>query len=221
MFLAGLNFGLFYGLIRGNIKGMFTNYEVRWFFFINLIVAVVICILIREKHADWLEATRFALFQTLAVTTTTGFMTEDFDTYPNLARILLFFCMFIGGCAGSTAGGLKVSRVYAAVKLSYRELQMVIRPQAVIAVRLGSRPVSSDILMEILVYFAAFMLLFCVGAIVMVGSGYDILSAMSASIACLSSIGPGLGNFGPIPGKTWDDMVQTVSAFASLRRTRN
>lgn len=197
MFVAGLNFALFYGAIRGKMRDLFTNYEVRWFFFINVIVALAIFFLTSDRHDSWMTGIRHSFFQTLAVTSTTGFATEDFDTYPDVARFLLFTCMFIGGCAGSTAGGLKVSRVYAVFKLMTREVQLIIRPQAIIAVKLGKKPVAPDVLTEILIYLVSYFFIFAICSLVMVIYGYDILSAMSSVVACLSSVGPGLGEFGP------------------------
>jgi trk system potassium uptake protein TrkH len=104
MLLAGLNFGLFYGALKGKAAQLFTNYEVRFYLLVNAIVVVIVFLCIRGRHPDMLTALRFASFQTAAVTSTTGFMTEDFDKYPDIARFALFMCMFMGACAGSTAG---------------------------------------------------------------------------------------------------------------------
>lgn len=206
MLLAGLNFGLYYAALRGNVKELFRNYEVRFYVLINVVVILVVFFGIQHRHGDALTALRFATFQTLAVTTTTGFMTEDFETYPQVARFLLFACMFMGGCAGSTAGGIKASRIYALVLLAVRELRAVIQPQAVIAIRLGSGALASSVIQGILTYVAAYFLLFGLASLCMVALGLDLLSAMSSVVACLSSVGPGLDqvgptqNFGFIPG---------------------
>jgi trk system potassium uptake protein len=131
------------------------------------------------------------------VTTTTGFMTEDFDAYPDVARFLLFLCMFMGGCAGSTAGGLKASRVYALFVLAAREVRASIQPQSVIAVRMGRNAIPPSVIHGILVFVTTFLVLFALASIVLVVLGLDLVSAMSATIACLSSVGPGLGQVGP------------------------
>ena len=197
MLIAGLNFSLFYGALRGQIRSLFTNYETRFYVLVNVAVIVVIYLLIRGTHHGEHDALRAATFQTLAVTTTTGFMTEDFDAYPNVARFLLFGCMFMGACAGSTAGGLKASRVYALIKLGARELKATLQPQAVMAIRLGPTAVSQDILRSIAVYFGVYLGIFGAASLVMVALGLDIVSAMTSVIACLSSVGPGLGDVGP------------------------
>ncbi len=198
MLLSGLNFALYYGVLRGEVRGLFNNYEVRFYVLVNVLVVAVIFVGILPRHGDALVALRHSAFQTLAVTTTTGFMTEDYETYPQLARFLLFACMFMGGCAGSTAGGLKASRIYALLRLATRELRLVMQPQEVVAVRLGRTAIPPGIERTILVYGAAYFLLFFAASTVMVGLGLDIMSAMSAVVSCLSSVGPGFEQVGPM-----------------------
>lgn len=197
MLIAGLNFGLYYGAARGRWRELWTNSELRFFLTINVVVILVVAVSILARHDGPLEALRYATFQTLSVTTTTGFITEDFDTYPEIARYLLFVVMFMGGSAGSTAGGLKAIRVLLLIRLSLRELLNTVQPQAVITLRLGRRPVSNPILTSVLVFTAAFVLIFVVGTGLMVALGLDLVSASSATIACLSNIGPGLSKVGP------------------------
>lgn len=197
MMLGGLNFALYYGLLRGEVKALFTNYELRFFLLVNVLVIAVVFIGILPRHGDVLTALRYAAFQVVSVTTTTGFMTEDYETYPDLARFLLFGCMFMGGCAGSTAGGLKASRVYALLRMTTRELRLMLKPQEVVAVRLGRTAISSAVERSILVYVVAYLLLFGAASIVLVATGLDFTSAMSAVAASLSSNGPGFDQVGP------------------------
>jgi trk system potassium uptake protein TrkH len=197
MWLAGLNFALYYGLLRGNVRAFFTDYEMRFFLLVNVTVTAVIFVGILPRHGDALLSLRHAAFQTLAVTSTTGFMTEDFDSYPELARILLFGCMFMGGCAGSTAGGIKASRVYALLRMTARELRLMLQPQEVVAVRLGRTAISPAIERSILAYVVAYLMLVGVTSVALVAMGLDLVSATSATVACLSSVGPGLGQAGP------------------------
>ena len=124
-------------------------------------------------------------------------MTEDFDAYPNIARFALFLCMFMGACAGSTAGGLKASRVFVLGKVVLRELSVVVRPHQVSAIRVGRGTVSQDIARGIATFFAAFFFIFAVASFILVALGLDLMTAMSAAIACLSSVGPGLDAVGP------------------------
>jgi trk system potassium uptake protein len=197
MLIAGLNFGLFYGALRGRLRDLTHNYELRFYLVVNLVVIFIIFGLTIGRHATLLEDLRHAAFQTASVTSTTGSMTDDFNTYPDFARFTLFLCMFMGGCAGSTAGGLKASRVFALGKLIQRELRAVAQPNAVVSIRLGGGSVSNKVLEGIAIYFASYFLLFAFASLAMVGVGLDLVSAMTSVVACLSSVGPGLDQVGP------------------------
>lgn len=197
MLLGGLNFGLFYDLLRGNWRNLVRDYELRFFLATNAAVTLLICATTFERHHGVLQTFRFAAFQTVAVTTTTGFMTEDYDTYPDVARLALLFCMFMGGCAGSTAGGLKASRVYILIKTALMELGALVRPKVVASLQVGRGTVPPTIIRSILTFFAAYMLLVCVSSFVLVAMDLDLVSALTASVSCLSSVGPGLAQVGP------------------------
>ncbi len=197
MLIAGLNFGLYYGLLRRKWRSFYRNYELRFFLSVNLVVIVIVAASIFGRHGNWADTLRHATFQTLAVTTTTGFMTEDFDTYPNIARFSLFCCMFMGASAGSTAGGLKASRVFVLGKVILRELSVIVRPHQVSAIRVGNGTVSQEVAGGIATFFAAYFFLFGTASFLLVACGLDLISAMSATVACLSSIGPGLDAVGP------------------------
>jgi trk system potassium uptake protein len=197
MLIAGLNFGLYYGALRGRWSELWRNYELRFYLLVNAAVITLVTVCILDRHASVLDAARFAAFQTAAVTTTTGFMTEDFDTYPDVARFTLLLCMFMGGCAGSTAGGLKASRVFILGRVVLRELRAAVRPNVVQTVRVGGSNLPPDVLRGITTFFAAYMLLFAASAFVLVALGLDFVTAMSGTVACLSSVGPGLGELGP------------------------
>lgn len=196
MLVAGLNFGLYYGLLRGRWRDFYKNYELRFYLAVNVVVIAVVAVSIMPTHTT-VEGIRDATFQTLAVTTTTGFMTEDFDTYPDVARYLLFLCMFMGGSAGSTAGGIKASRVYVLLKVARRELSALLNPNVVTSVRLGNATIPTQVTWGIVVFVTTYLLIFGATSLVLVAQGLDLLTAMSATVACLSSVGPGLADVGP------------------------
>lgn len=204
MLIGGLNFGLYYGALRGRWSELWTNYELRFYLGVNAAVIAVITVCILDRHGV-VDAIRFAAFQTASVSSTTGFMTEDFDQYPEIARFSLFLIMFMGGCAGSTAGGLKASRVYILLKVVLRELRASVRPNVVQTIRVGGVNLPPDVVRGIGTFFAAYMLLFAASSFALVALGLDIVAAMSGTIACLSNVGPGLGelgpamNYGPVP----------------------
>ncbi|MFH1811281.1 MAG: TrkH family potassium uptake protein [Pseudomonadota bacterium] len=197
MLLAGLNFGLYYGAVRGRWRELLSNSELRFYLLANAVLVAVVSATIWTRHDGLLDTLRYSVFQVLAVTTTTGFMTEDFDTYSDLARLMLFFAMFMGGCAGSTAGGLKAIRVLLLLRLAGREILSAVQPQAVRALRLGDHVVPEAVLSGVLVFTSTYLLLFSAGAVTMVALGQDLVTGASATIACLSSIGPGLAGVGP------------------------
>ena len=197
MLVAGLNFGLYYGVLRGRWRELFSNYELRFYLLINALVIAVVSLSIVSMHPTAEDNLRHAAFQTLAVTTTTGFMTEDFDAYPNAARYLLFLCMFMGGCAGSTAGGLKASRIYVLFKVALRELGALLNPNVVSSVRVGNTTIPTSVTWGIVVFVTTYFLIFAGASLALVAQGLDLVTAMSAVVACLSSVGPGLEAVGP------------------------
>jgi trk system potassium uptake protein len=197
MLVAGLNFGLYYGLLRGRWLSFSRNFELRFYLAVNVGVITLLTFSITDTHGSLGDAIRHATFQTLAVTTTTGLMTEDFDTYPNVARFALFCCMFMGGCAGSTAGGLKASRVYVIFKVIALELGSLVRPHAVRTIRVGRSSLNQDTARGIMTFFATYVMLFMGASFYLVALDLDFVSAMSAAVACLSSVGPGFADVGP------------------------
>lgn len=197
MFIAGCNFGLYYMALRGRWRDLTGNPELRFYLAVNLAVSLLIAAAIWDRHPGVSESLRYASFQTLAVTSTTGYMTEDFDTYPDVCRFALFLCMFMGGCAGSTAGGLKAVRVLLLFKAIARELRTATSPNLVETVKLGRAAIPAQITSAVLVFFAVYITIFALGSLILVALGLDLISATSGTIACLSSVGPGLGSLGP------------------------
>ncbi len=198
MMIGGINFSLYYGFFRGRFDKLFSSVEVRFFIMINLFVAGVIFFLTTSFDSPLMhEEFRDALFQTVAVTTTTGLMTADFDTYPVVAKYLLFLCMFIGGCAGSTAGGLKVSRVMIVFKRCLQELRLTLHPQEVVSTKLGSQTISRRVISSVFIFVCSYFLLYLFGVFIMGALGMDLSTASSSVVASLSSVGPGFGQVGP------------------------
>ena len=197
MLISGLNFGLYYGALRGRWRDLVKNYELRFFVVVNLLMVAVLFFSIHDRHPDAVTALRVASFQTTSITSSTGFMKEDYDQYPNIARYLLFLAMFMGGCAGSTAGGIKASRVYVLLVAALHELRLTIQPNAVIAVRVGTQALQREILYGVAMFVAAFFFLFALASLCLVAVGLDPFSSMSVTAACISSVGAGLGEAGP------------------------
>jgi trk system potassium uptake protein len=198
MFLAGINFSLYYLVMRGRFQAFLRNGEFRVYLAITTLVSLLVALDIHERHGDFLQALRYASFQTVAILTTTGFGTDNFDAYPPFSKLLLVCMMFVGGCAGSTAGGIKISRLMVIFKVAYQETYRVFRPQVRMSVRIGRSVVSEEIVRSILVFFSSFVVLFALGSIFMAALGLGIITASTSVAACLGNIGPGLARVGAL-----------------------
>jgi trk system potassium uptake protein TrkH len=198
MFAAGVNFYLYFLIAKGHTTSVFKDPEFKIYAAITGTAAIILTIAIFSIHGDFFVAFRKALFQTIAISTTTGFGTDNFEVYPSYAKIILIVLMFIGGSAGSTAGGMKVSRIMVLVKLVRAELFKAVHPKAVVAIKIGDNPIQNDIAKSIAGFFILFIIVFVVGSIFMAALGLDIITAFSSVVACLANIGPGLGRVGSI-----------------------
>ncbi len=198
MFLAGVNFSLHYYALTGKPKRYFQDPEFRFYFFFLLGSIVFISLNVWTHHlASFGRSFRDAAFTATSVITTTGFCTADFDTWPNASRLLLVMMMFIGGCAGSTGGGMKVVRIFIMFKKMVREMKLFMRPSAVIQMKLGGKPVEQEIISHISAFFAIFLTIFAFGSFIMTFFTPNLETAATCVIATLGNIGPGLNAVGP------------------------
>jgi len=199
MVLAGVNFALHFRLLRGKPLVMLRDAEFR--FYIGLIVMATSLLaadlLINDDVGGLGNALRLGVFQATAIITTTGFATANFDAWPDFSRTLLFLLMFVGGCAGSTGGSVKVVRILIVVKRLGQELKRIVQPHAVFPVRVGNRAIPEDIVNRVTTFFLLFIVLFLAGGLLLEASGLDPVTAFSASATCLSNVGPGFANVGP------------------------
>lgn len=198
MILAGTNFSLHYRFLKGEWSVYWRNPEFR--FFVGIIVGATALIgahTFFRSEVSLLRSMRDTLFQVTSILTTTGYGTADYEQWGFAPQVTLLFLMFIGGCAGSTGGGMKVVRLIVLVKFLFSEIVRLLHPHAVVPVRLGRTTVSRDVLMNILGFFVLFMFIFVVGVIIMTLLGMDLESAFGAVAATLGNIGPGLGSVGP------------------------
>ena len=137
------------------------------------------------------------MFQVTAIVTTTGFATADFDSWPHFSQALLFLLMFVGGCAGSTGGSVKVARIMIVAKKLATDLKRLVQPRAVFPVRVGLRAIPDDIVTSVTTFFLLFLAVFATGGLLLSAMGLDMVTAFSASAASLGNIGPGFGHVGP------------------------
>src|SRR5210317_97691 len=197
MFLAGINFSLhFFAWRYVSVKHYFQDQEFRAYSFILMVLsAVVICSLFFYRgFTDPLDTFLDGLFQSVSIATTTGFTTENFAMWPAALPVLLIFASFVGGSAGSTAGGIKVIRWLLVYKQGVREIARLVHPSAEIPVKLGSKAVSSRVVEAVWGFFSVYIIVFGVMLLLMMATGLDQVTAFSAVAATLNNLGPGLGD---------------------------
>ncbi|MDP8211931.1 MAG: TrkH family potassium uptake protein [Candidatus Zapsychrus exili] len=203
MFLAGTNFILHYQALRGKFKAFVKNEEFRYYLFL-IIISVSIFTIVLAKGNISANPLRDAAFQVTAILTTTGYATADFDLWPHFLRFALIVLMFIGGCGGSTGGGMKIVRFFLSIKIAVRSIIQTIFPNAVLPLKFNSSACSEKLAVTVASYFIIFISLFFAGTIFLtISENCDIVSAFSASIAALSNIGPGLAKVGATQNYAW------------------
>lgn len=209
MVLAGTNFALTYRAVRGRPGALFRDAEFRFFLTILAVGTAVITAALLftpleakawEAHGgrSFLTALRLAAFQATSIITTTGYSTANFDAWPELARFLLLFFMFVGGCTGSTSGSIKVARVLILFRLLKAELRRISHPRAVLPVRVGHDVIDSRTIQRVAVFIFAYLTAFIAGTVLLLAlEPVSVLDGASAVAASLGNIGPGLGVVGP------------------------
>jgi trk system potassium uptake protein TrkH len=198
MFLAGANFALHYRALRGNFRSVAADEELRAYTGIVVVSAILVAIFLGAAEGGLLERARVALFQVLSIVTTTGYASVDFQLWNEQAKTVLLVLMFIGGCAGSAGGGPKVVRQVLIARYTLIELRRTLHPRGVLPVKLGGRVVSDDVMRSVLVFFLFYLLVFAVCTVIVISLGADIVTGITATIACLGNIGPGFNQVGPM-----------------------
>lgn len=197
MFLFGVNFNLYYLALLRHFHSLFKSRELWCYFSLFAAASLAITANIYPIYRNFGEALRLAAFQTSSILTTTGFATADFNLWPTFSKAVLFLLMFIGGCAGSTAGGLKVSRIILLFKIVRKELLHMLHPRSVAVIKFEGKKIDNQTLSGVSAYFALYVfgvfgtfLLLCL-------EPFDMETNLSAAAACFNNIGPGLGLVGP------------------------
>ena len=197
MIIFGVNFSLFYLLLLGNIKDVFKNEELRWYLGIILISVVIIVINIYSKCQNFEQSFRLSLFQVASIISTTGFSTTNFDLWPTLSKTVLVILMFFGGMAGSTAGGLKISRVNILVKSAIRKIKKMINPRKIETQTIDNKPLTDSTVEGVEGYFVVYFIILIVSVLLISIDNFDFTTNFTASLACISNVGPGLATVGP------------------------
>ncbi len=199
MFLAGTSFTITYFGFKGKFKKLWSNEEFRVYLVITAALSIIIgCTIYLLGGTDIELAFREALFQTVSILTTTGYVSTDYTQWMPFLTMVFFTLMFIGGSSGSTAGGVKIVRHIILFKNSFLEMKRQLHPSAVIPVRLNHKAINRDITFHVLAFMMIYILIFALGSIGIALTGVDVMTAIGASATSLGNIGPGLGSVGPV-----------------------
>lgn len=197
MILFGINFNAYYYLFLREFKKAFTVEEVKYYLIIIGVAILIIFFNILDMCEGAFEALTHASFQVATIITTTGFATTDFDLWPATSKLILVLLMFIGACAGSTGGGIKVSRFVIAVKTVSKEMVSYIHPKSIKKIKFEGKVVEHEVVRSISVYFITFLLIFAASVFVISFENKDLVTSFTAVAATLNNIGPGLAGVGP------------------------
>ena len=197
MILSGVNYTVYFCLLHKHFKEAFSVEEAKWYFIIILASSATIIWNIRSMYSSLGEAARHAFFQVGSIITTTGYATTDFDTWPQLSKTILVLLMFIGACAGSTGGGIKVSRFIIWLKLIKKELSLMIHPRLVKKIKMDGRVLSHETQRSTNAYIAVYFIILLASLLLVSLDEYDFTTNFTAVAATLNNIGPGLELVGP------------------------
>lgn len=198
MILFGINFNIYYFLLLKKVKAVFKNEELRTYLGVILGATILITINILSVYEAPLKAFRYAVFQVSAIITTTGFVTADFNMWPEFSKCILLLLMIVGACAGSTGGGMKVSRIIIMLKSVKREMKRLLHPQSVNLVKINQKKVSESTMQGVYMYFIAYVGVFILSVLIVSMNNFDFTTTFSGVLTTLNNVGPGLAGVGPI-----------------------
>lgn len=197
MLLFGVNFNAYYLILFHNVKKALHMEEVRWYFSIVGISILIIFFNLLQTVSSAFEALTQSAFQVASIITTTGFSTVDFSQWAESSKVILVLLMFIGGCAGSTSGGIKVSRLVILFKTVVKELNSYIHPKSIVKLKMDGKQVEHEVVRSVNVYFITFMIIFVFSVLLVSLEGADLITSFTAVAATLNNVGPGLELVGP------------------------
>lgn len=209
MLLFGINFNLYFLLLMKNIKGFFRNEELRTYLGIVAAAIALITINIMNLYGGVLHAFRYAAFQVVSVITTTGFVTANFDLWPEFSKTILLLLMVVGACAGSTGGGMKVSRIMILGRTITKEMRQILHPKSVNVVKLDGKRLTDEETHGVYVYTICYFVILSVSVLLISVDNFDFITNFTAVLTTLNNVGPGLAKVGP---------VENFSAFSCFSK---
>lgn len=218
MLLFGVNFVLYFQLIRGNIKAFFKSEELKWYLIAVFASIIIIAVnIIPFNHGDVTKSIRDSAFQVSSIVTTTGYATVNFNLWPTLSKVILIMLMFMGAMAGSTGGGIKTIRIVIIFKAIRREIDKILHPRRVKSVKIDGNVVEEETISGVFLFIFAYIIISLIAIFIVSFDNFDITTTVTSVIATLSNIGPGLEIVGPAGNfSVFSDLSKLVLSFCML-----
>ena len=198
MILFGVNFSAYFLILRKKFKQAFSMEEVRWYLLIIFVSIMTTAVMVTNMYSSFWEALRHSAFQVGSIITTTGYTTTDFNLWPAIPRTILVMLMFVGACAGSTGGGIKVSRLLILAKAIRRDLHLILHPRSVKKLKMDGHVLEQDVIRSTGTFFVAYILIFSFSVLLVGIDNLDLVTNFTSVAATLNNIGPGLELVGPM-----------------------
>ena len=217
MFLSGINFSLYYYAVTGKFSEIRDNSELKAYFAVFIAATLGIAFVITKQYGSFLQALRYGSFQVASILTTTGFGTADFTTWAPTAQLLIFILYFLGGCAGSTGGGIKVVRWVVLAKQLHNETEKMLHPHGIFNIRLNGKVAGKDLAPNVAAFVSLYLLLVFITTAIGCLFDLDLFSALTGALSMVGNVGPGFGKLGPVCNYGFlPDAVKWWYSFAML-----
>ena len=219
MFASGVNFSLYFFLLRKNFRDFINDEELRGYVFIIIfsVVSMSIALYLSGMFRGVEDTLRRTFFHVVSVITTTGFIVEDYNLWPEFTKFIFILLMFIGASGGSTGGGCKVSRFLILGRQLKSEISRLLHPRAVITARMNAKPIPHTTSDSATAFFVLYMLIFALSTLITTAFGIDVLTAFTGVLTCLSNVGPGLNALGPVENFAWlPSFIKWLFSFCML-----
>jgi trk system potassium uptake protein TrkH len=219
MVMAGVNFVMYYKLLTGRAIGILRDTELKSYLLIFAAGSLIVAFGLHRAgvYETFGTSLRFGAFQAASILTTTGYVTADYATWPAMSQAVLFILMFVGGCAGSTGGGIKVVRVVTLVKQGFTEMRYLLHPRGVFGVKLNGETVRKNVVYAISGFVFLYVTVLLVTTFVVASGGYGLLSSFSTALVTLGNIGPGFGLIGPAENYAFfQDYIKWYLSFVMM-----
>lgn len=218
MILFGVNFSLYFQLIKGNIKGFFKNEELKYYLLIVLVSIVFIAInIIDFNNGNIVLSIRQSSFQVASIISTTGYATTDFNLWPSLSKTIIMILMIVGAMAGSTAGGIKTIRLVIMMKAIRRGIDKILHPKRIQSVKVDGKVVDEETISGVLLFIGAYSVIYLIALFIVSFDGFDLVSNITAVLTAISNVGPGLEMVGPVGNfSAFSNLSKIVLSFCML-----